>query len=196
MSKIMGLILALSLSTTVFAADSYKIDPVHSTIGFSVKHMMVSNVRGQFDQYEGQIVYDSKNLAGSKINVIIQSSSIDTRNEKRDEHLKTADFFDVSKFPTITFVSKKISPTEIIGDLTVKGITKEITIPATITGPVKGMKGDLLGVEGTFTLNRQDYGITYSKVLDQGGLAVSNDVVVNISIEADKEEPAKEAEKK
>lgn len=196
MKRILGLILAVGLSSTsVFAANVYKIDPVHSSIAFSVKHMMVSNVPGQFDQYEGQAIYDPKDLSASKVEVTIQASSIDTHNEKRDGHLKSPDFFDAAKFPTITFISKKITPTEITGDLTMKGVTKEITIPATITGPVKGMMGNLIGISGTFTLNRQDYGISYNKVLDQGGLAVSNDVVVNFSFEAD-EEPSKEAEKK
>src|SRR5260221_14786395 len=127
---ILGLFMALSfVSTAVLAADSYKIDPVHSNLGFSVKHMMVSNVIGQFDQYDGKIMFDPKDLANSKIDVTIQVSSINTRNEKRDGHLKSPEFFDATKFPTITFVSKKITATDMTGDLTVKGVTKEVTIP-------------------------------------------------------------------
>ena len=194
---ILGLFIALSfVSTTVLAADSYKIDPVHSNIGFSVKHMMISNVSGTFDQYDDQIAFDPKDLANSKISVTIDVTSINTRNEKRDGHLKSPDFFDAAKFPAITFVSKKITSTDITGDLTMKGVTKEITIPATITGPVKGMNGDAIGIDATFTVNRQDYGISFNKTLDQGGVAVSNNVLVNISVEADKQEALKEAEKK
>ena len=179
------ILLATSL---VFAADSYKIDPVHSNVGFSVKHMTVSNVSGSFDQYDGQVIFDPKDLANSKVEVSIQVSSINTRNEKRDGHLKSPDFFDVAKFPTIIFVSKKITSTEIIGDLTLRGVTKEVTIPATIVGPVKGGMGkDVIGINGSLTLNRQDYGINYNKILDQGGLAVSNDVGINVSFEADRQ---------
>jgi polyisoprenoid-binding protein YceI len=192
---ILGLFMVLGvISTSAFAADSYKIDPVHSNLNFTVKHMMVSNVTGQFDKYEGVVMYDPKDLASSKIDVTIQADSITTRNDKRDGHLKSPDFFDTAKFSTITFVSKKITASEIVGDLTMKGVTKEVTIPATITGPVKGaMGGDVIGVNGTFTINRQDYGISYNKTLDQGGLALSNDVTITIGVEADKQEAEKKA---
>ncbi len=176
------------LSAPAWAADSYKIDPNHSTFGFSVKHMMISNVPGTFDQFDGQVVYDPKDLANSKIDITIQTASINTRNAKRDGHLQSPDFFDAAKFPTITFVSKKITATEVVGDLTIKGVTKQVAIPTTITGPVKAMMGkDAVGINSAFTLNRQDYGVNWNKTLDQGGLAVSNDVAVTVSIEADKE---------
>ncbi len=195
LTLVLSLILGF-LSAPVWAADTYKIDPVHSNFGFSVKHMMVSNVSGQFDQYVGQIKFDPKDLAASKIDVTIQVASINTRNDKRDGHLRSPDFFDAAKFPTITFVSKKITPNEIVGDLTIKGVTKEVIIPATISGPINAMGKTLIGINGTFTLNRQDYGVTWNKTLDQGGLAVSNDVVVNVSVEADKQEDAGSNNKK
>ncbi len=176
------------LSAPVWALESYKIDSNHSSFGFSVKHMMISNVPGTFDKFEGQAVYDPKDLANSKIDITIQAASINTRNAKRDEHLQSPDFFDAAKFPTITFVSKKITATQVVGDLTIKGVTKEVTIPTTITGPLKGAIGkDAIGINAAFTLNRQDYGVNWNKTLDQGGLAVSNDVAVTVSIEADKE---------
>lgn len=186
---ILGVLMVLGLiSSPVWALDSYKADAVHSNLSFSVKHMMVSNVIGGFDQYDAQVVFDPKDLVNSKINVTIQVASINTRNDKRDGHLKSPDFFDAAKFPTISFVSKKITATEIVGDLTIKGVTKEVAIAATITGPVKGMMGkDIIGINGAFTLNRQDYGVNWNKALDQGGLAVSNDVAVNFSLEADKQ---------
>jgi polyisoprenoid-binding protein YceI len=192
--EILGIVIAtVFVATNVLAADSYKIDMAHSDLGFSVKHMMVSNTSGHFDKYDGQIMFDFNDLAGSKIDVTVEASSINTRNEKRDEHLKSADFFDTVKFPNITFVSKKITATNITGDLTIKGVTKEVTIPVTIAGPIKGMMGnDIIGINGTFTINRQDYGVNWNKTLDQGGLAVANDVILNISVEASKEEAPKE----
>ena len=182
------LVLGLGIVTGSYAiaADVYTIDPVHSTLGFSVRHMMVSETLGSFGQFEGDIVVEPSDISASKTQVTIQAASIDTRQDKRDAHLRGADFFDVEKFPTITFVSKAITKSGegyiITGDLTMKGVTKEVAIPVTITGPV----GSVIGLAGSFTLNRQDYGITYNKTLDQGGLAVSNDVKVNINIEAKK----------
>lgn len=180
---------AVLMASPVFAAQ-YKLDTSHSNIGFSVKHMMVSNTNGAFDKYEADISYDPADLAASKISVTIDASSINTRDEKRDGHLKSPDFFDVAQFPSITFVSKKITATEITGDLTMKGVTKEITIPATIAGPVKGMMGDTIGINASFVINRQDYGVNWNKTLDQGGVAVGNEVAVTVSVEANKVEEA------
>jgi len=186
--KIQVLVMFVALLTTsvVFAADTYTIDPAHTSFAFTVKHMMISNVPGEFDKFDGQIIYSPTDLANSKANVNIDVSSINTRIDKRDAHLKSPDFFDAAKFPTITFVSTKITPTAITGNLTMKGVTKEITIPVTISGPVKTMMGgQAIGITGSVTINRQDYGINWNKALDQGGWAVSNDVLITISIEAD-----------
>ena len=174
-------------ASVVFAADTYTIDPAHTTFGFTVKHMMISQVPGNFDKFDGQIIYSPTDLVNSKANITIDVSSINTRNDKRDAHLKSPDFFDAAQFPTITFVSTKFTSTAIIGNLTMKGVTKEVTIPVTISGPVKTMMGgQAIGITGSVTINRQDYGINWNKTLDQGGLAVSNDVLVNVSIEADR----------
>ena len=179
-------VVSLLTASVVFAADTYTIDPAHTTFGFTVKHMMISQVPGNFDKFDGQIIYSPTDLANSKANVTIEVNSINTRNDKRDAHLKSPDFFDAAKFPTITFVSKKFTATEIVGDLTMKGVTKEVTIPVTISGPVKTMTGgQAIGITGSVTVNRQEYGINWNKTLDQGGLAVANDVLVNVSIEAD-----------
>jgi len=179
-------VVSLLTASVVFAADTYTIDPAHTTFGFTVKHMMISQVPGNFDKFDGQIIYSPTDLANSKANVTIDVNSINTRNDKRDAHLKSPDFFDAAKFPTITFVSKKFTATEIVGDLTMKGVTKEVTIPVTISGPVKTMTGgQAIGITGSVTVNRQEYGINWNKTLDQGGLAVANDVLVNVSIEAD-----------
>jgi len=186
--KIQVLVMFVALLTTsvVFAADTYTIDPMHTSFGFTVKHMMISNVPGEFDKFSGQIVYSPTDLAGSSANVSIDVSSINTRIDKRDAHLKSPDFFDAAQFPAITFVSTIFTPTSITGNLTMKGVTKSVTIPVTISGPVKTMMGgQAIGITGSVTINRQDYGINWNKVLDQGGVAVSNDVLITISIEAD-----------
>ena len=189
MKKVMGLFvlaIAVVLGGKVFAADTYMVDGAHSSIGFSVKHMMVSNVPGQFSQFDGTVAYAANDLANSKITVSIPVASINTNMPKRDEHLKSADFFDAAKFPMITFVSKKITATEIVGDLTVKGVTKEVTVPATISGPVSGMGKEMIGINADFVINRQDFGVNWNKALDKGGVAVSDEVKISVSIEADK----------
>ena len=181
-------LLAVLLTTpVVFAANTtYTIDGAHTSFGFTVKHMMISNVPGQFDKFDGQVVYSPADLANSKASITIDASSINTHLDRRDEHLKSPDFFDVAKFPTITFVSTKFTATAITGNLTMKGVTKQVTIPVTIAGPVKTMMGaNAIGITGSLTVNRQDYGINWNKTLDQGGVAVSNDVAITISIEAD-----------
>lgn len=189
MKKIFGLALValVGLSGSVLAGEQYNIDKSHSTLGFSVAHMMVSKTTGQFADYEGTIQYDPNDLAASVIKVKVKVDSIDTRDAKRDGHLKSPDFFDVAQFPEMTFVSKSISTNSITGDLTIKGVTKEVTIPATISGPVVTPFGStVIGINATFSINRQDYGLNWNKALDKGGVAVGNDVTVSVSIEAAK----------
>jgi len=170
----------------VSAADTYTIDPNHTTFGFTVQHMMISNVPGEFDKFSGQIMYSPSDLANSKANVTIDVSSINTRVERRDADLKGPNFFDAAKYPTITFVSTKFTPTTITGNLTMKGLTQVVTIPVTISGPVKTMMGGkAIGITGSVIINRQNWGISWNKNLDEGGVVVSDNVTVNISIEAD-----------
>jgi polyisoprenoid-binding protein YceI len=186
--KIQALVMFTALLTTpvVFAADTYTIDPNHTTFGFTVQHMMISNVPGEFDKFSGQIVYSPKDLDNSKADITIDTASINTRIDKRDAHLRSPDFFDAAKYPAITFVSTKFTPGYITGKLTMKGVTKVITIPVTISGPVKTMMGtQAIGITGSVTVNRQDWGINWNKTLDKGGVAVSDNVLVTISIEAD-----------
>lgn len=186
MNKILGaLIVSAGL---VFAgqvnAATYEIDTVHSSIGFSVKHMMVSTVTGDFGDYKGTISYDETKPEATTADVTIQAKSINTRNEKRDDHMRASDFFDTEKYPTITFKGKSMSGNNLVGDLTIKDVTKEVSVPLTIEGPVKGMQGNIIGLSGEFTINRQDYGVNFNKTLDNGGLAVGNDVKVIINLEA------------
>jgi len=180
-----GLLLA---SRPALAAD-YQLDPVHSSIGFQVSHLMVSKTTGSFGDYTTDIRFDPQDLTGSSINVTIQAASIDTNNEKRDTHLRSGDFFDAETFPTITFTSTSITEQGdgylITGNLTIRGVTRELAIPAEILGPVKSPYGfDAIGISGSTVINRQDFGVSWNKQLDQGGVMVGDDVKVNFEIEA------------
>jgi len=193
--------LAFVISAPVFASEkgslmeaqiadtkSYTIDVSHSTLGFVVKHMGVGKTRGAFDEYNGTISYDADTQEFGA-DITINVSSIDTDNEKRDNHLRGADFFDVENYPEITFSNARLKEIDgkkiIFGELTIKGVTKTITIPAEISGPVQGMKGGLvIGIVGSTTINRQDFNVSWSKLLDNGGLVVDNNVELILEIEA------------
>ena len=190
-SVFLALAAVLFLAGAVFSADKYVIDAAHSDIAFSVKHLGISNVKGKFSVFSGFIMVDEKNLADCSVEVEIRADSVDTANEKRDAHLKTADFFDTEKFPTLTFKSKKVKKTKAgytaTGSFTMHGVTKEINIPFTFqkaTDPWKKMR---IGVEAGLTINRQDYGVNWSNLMDNGGLVVSNQVKIELAVEAVKE---------
>ena len=173
-------------------AATWVLDPAHTNIGFSVRHMMLSNVTGEFDKFSGTITANDDDPKSVEINVTIDAASIDTHNEKRDAHLKSPDFFDVAKYPTITFKSVKIEPDgdnrwKVTGDLTMHGVTKPVVLA--VTGPtpeVNAMGGPHRAAEATATINRQDFGIAFNKTLDNGGLVVGNDVTVSINVDAAK----------
>lgn len=173
------------------ADETYQIDPVHSSIGFKVRHFF-SNVDGSFKKFEGTIHLDSEHPEKSSVNATIQTASIDTGNEKRDSHLKSDEFFDAAKFPTITFRSKSVKQTgpesgDIVGDLTMHGVTKEVTLHAKFLGKGKGL-GDhaISGWEVTADpLKRAEYGLTWSKTIE-GTAVIGDDVRVTIEVEADK----------
>jgi polyisoprenoid-binding protein YceI len=180
-------------ATTALAADAYTLDKVHSSIGFGVTHMMLSRTNGVFDDIDGAVLFSPEDLAGSKIDITIKAGSINTRNEQRDHHLRSADFFEAEKYPLITFKSRKIVKDTgdiytVTGDLTMKDVTREINIPITVLGPVNNpMTGGVgLGIETHFVVNRQDYNVKWNKTLDNGGLMISNDVDVNVSLEMGK----------
>jgi polyisoprenoid-binding protein YceI len=170
-------------------AQTYEIDGGHSHVGFSVRHMMVSNVRGAFKKVEGTVVVDDKAPAKSSVQAVIDAASVDTGDAKRDEHLRAADFFDVAKHPTLTFKSKRIIKAgkswKVTGDLTMHGVTKEVTLDATApSAEVKDPWGGLRsGLTATTTLDRKDFGITYNRALDNGGLAVGDEVKVQLELE-------------
>ena len=178
---------ALSIAATLNAQDVYKVDPVHSQIGFKIRHL-VAKSSGRFTKFEGAITVDAKDIAKSKVEVTIDAASINTDNEARDKHLRGADFFEVDKFPTITFKSTAVKEVEkgklqVTGDLTMHGVTKSITFPITNAGTRAGMKpGSVVAgfIDGALKLNRNDFGIkTYPGVL-------GDDVEISLDIEAGK----------
>jgi polyisoprenoid-binding protein YceI len=185
----------LVLTALVFAitaaaqADTWNIDPVHSTLGFTVKHMVITKVSGEFKDFTGTIDFDGKDVGGGKVELTAQSKSITTNNDKRDGHLRSPDFFAVDSFPTVTFKSKKITKGEgnnfkLTGDLTLRGVTKEVTLDCVFNGTVAAWGDTRASFSATTTINRQDFGVNWSKTLDGGGLVVSNEVVLNIELEA------------
>ena len=184
---IFGTIAALSFLATCQASDTYNIDPMHSSVGFSVQHMVINKVRGKFSQFTGSVVVDGKAIQSAK--GTIQTGSIDTGIARRDTHLKSPDFFDATKYPTITFVSKRVEnkggDTVLIGDYTMHGVTKELSLPVTLSGPIKdNWGGERIGLEAKTKLNRRDYGLTYNQALETGGLVVGDEIEIEINAEA------------
>jgi Uncharacterized conserved protein len=180
----------LAAPSVSVAADTWQIDPAHSSAQFSVTHLMISTVRGEFGAMSGTIEYDGKDVASIKANVTIDATSITTRNEYRDKDLKSDHFFDVAKFPSVTFQSKKVVPGkggafQLVGDLTMHGVTKEVTLDVTAPSKIiKGMRGESrVGASASTKINRQDFGISYNATVD-GGVVVSDSVSITIDIEA------------
>ena len=185
----LAMVAVVFLAGSAIAADTYSFDVSHSSIGFSVRHLGLSKVRGNFTEFSGSINYDPQDITTSSVKVTIKTASIDTDNEDRDNHLRGADFFNADSLPEITFVSEKIVKTDdgfvAHGTLTMKGVAKKIELPFTMAGPITGMYGEQrIAVEAATKLDRQDYGITWSKTLDAGGLVVGNEVSISLEIEA------------
>lgn len=192
MKRYILLIVFLSiLAIPVFVfPSSWQIDPDHSSIQFKVRHLTVSNVKGEFSKAKGAVLLDDQDITKLKVEISIDAASINTGHAKRDDHLRNPDFFDVVRFPTITFISKKVAKAgpdqlKVVGDLTIKGVTREVTVD--IEGPtpeVKDFSGNLRrGATGTAKINRQDFGITWSRTLDTGGLVVGDEVNITVEIE-------------
>lgn len=186
---------------TLARASTWEIDPSHSSIGFSVKHMMVSTVKGSFAKVQGTVELDDKDVTKSTVEVTIDVASIDTRDPKRDGHLKSPDFFDVAKYPTATFKSTKVqkagkSKLKVHGALTLRGVTKPVVLD--VEGPTAAYKtpfgSTVRGAHATTKLDRKDFGITWNKALDSGGLLVGNEVTLDLGIEISEKAPAAPAE--
>lgn len=177
------------MKDTMSAAKSYNIDVSHSTLGFSIKHLGIGTTRGSFGTFEGSIKYDPENPAAFGAMVSIDTASIDTKNDGRDKHLRSDDFFGVETYPEISFKSTGLKEqgngTVITGELTMKDVTRNVSIPVEISGPVQSpFGGEVIAIRGEFQLNRQDYNITWSKTMDSGGLVVADMVNIIVEIEA------------
>lgn len=184
----------------VFAADTYTIDKNHSDVSFTIRHF-ASKVHGRFADFSGAIQADPAKPEASTVNFTIKAASIDTNNADRDNHLRSPDFFDATKNPEITFKSSKMVPKgkdqyDVTGTLTMRGVSKEITLPVTYLGSMKDPGGnDRASFELSTKLNRKDYGINWNKALDAGGFMLSDDVDVTISLETVKKKPEAAAAK-
>jgi polyisoprenoid-binding protein YceI len=182
----------LSLPATA-APSQWTIDAHHSSAQFAVKHLMISTVRGQFHGITGTILWDDKDITKSTVEATIDATTINTNEPKRDEHLKSADFFDVAKYPTITFKSTSVKQAgegklEVAGNLTMHGVTKPVTLA--VEGPAKESKdpwGNIkTGATATTKLNRKDFGLGWNKALETGGVVVSDEVAITIELEMNK----------
>lgn len=179
---------ALICVPTMAASAKYTIDQGHSDVTFKIRHI-VTKMSGKFADFDGAIEFDPQNPTKSTVSFTVQAASIDTGDEDRDKHLRNEDFFDVEKHPTLTFVSKSVKKKsgnvlEVTGDFTMLGVTKEITIPVEFAGPIKGPWHVVAGFETEFEINRKDFGMTWNKALDQGGVVIGEEVEIRIAIEA------------
>lgn len=172
---------------------TYNIDRSHSSVGFRIRHL-VSNVDGRFKDFGGTVTYDPAAPEKSSVDMTVQATSIDTDTPRRDDDLRSENFFDVAKYPTLTFKSvsvQKKSPTElaVTGDLTLHGVTKRITIPVEVLGTIPFRGGEKAGFAASFSVDRKDYGITWNRALDQGGALLGDEVKVSIQLETEWQPP-------
>ena len=186
---------ATKVNYVPITGGEYKIDPAHSIIGFAIRHYEINWVEGRFKDFNGVIRFDESDVTKSTVEFTAKVESIDTGVAQRDQHLRTADFFDVAKFPEMTFKSTKVERKGkdsyvLTGDFTLKGVTKQVAIPFTITGAIKDSRGSMrFGIEAQTKINRQDYGITWGKPMEGGGLDVGNEVTIKFHLEALKAAP-------
>jgi polyisoprenoid-binding protein YceI len=182
-------LIALALPL-VASASTWNIDPDHSNVGFKVKHLMVSNVKGNFDKHTGTVEINDKDITKSRVEVSIDTASINTNVQKRDEHLRSADFFDVAKYPTMTFVSKKVAKAgknrlKVTGDLTLHGVTRQVVLDVEpLSKESKDPWGNIRrGTTASTRIDRKDFGLTWNKGLETGGVLVGDDVLITLEIE-------------
>lgn len=185
----------LLLLPAVAAAQptAYKVDKVHSTVGFSIRHF-VSDVEGRFKDFDGTITLDAAHPADASVQFTVQAASIATDNDDRDKHLRSPDFFDAEKFPTLTFTSTKVTPKgtnafDVTGNLTIHGVTKTVTIPATFMGSVKTPMGVRAGFSSSFKIDRKDYGVVWNRAMEGGGAMLGDEVEITIKVEASTPKP-------
>jgi len=187
---ILAIGLLLAAAPIAARAAEYTIDPSHTAVTFSVRHMMISNVRGEFEKTSGTISANGTDPNSVKIDVTIDASSVNTRVDRRDAHLKSPDFLEVDKYPTITFKSTKVEPAgagkwKVTGNLTIHGVTKQVVLD--VTGPTPEITYNGIthvGASATATISRKDFGLTWNKALDNGGVLVGDEVGIQIDVEA------------
>jgi polyisoprenoid-binding protein YceI len=182
-------LMILCLTQIGVGGDKFVLDPPHTSVGFAVRHLMINNVKGNFTDVSGTIDYDSEDITRSSVDATIKSATINSGNADRDKHLRSADFLDVEKFPQIRFKSSRIEKRAenyvAIGTLTIRGVSREVVLPFNFLGQIKDPFGHIkIGAEASLTLDRRDYGISWSKIMDNGGLVVANEVKIEISFEA------------
>ena len=171
------------------ARNTWNIDPVHTNVEFAVRHLMIATVKGRFSDVKGTVQLDLDSPATAQVDVTIAAPSIDTRNADRDAHLRSPDFFDVERFPQLRYVSRKVEPLpdgtfRVIGDLTIRDVTREVPLHATLEGTgADPWGGHRAGFSATGKLNRSDYGLLWNKVLEAGGVAVGEEVKLTIEAE-------------
>ncbi len=171
-------------------SGTWTIDPSHTQIGFTARHAMVTKVRGAFNDFEGTVVVDAEDISKSVATLTIQATSIDTRNEQRDGHLRSNDFLAMDEYPEITFATTGVTRTgdtslELTGDLTIKGTTNSVTVPFDFEGTATDPFGNLrAGFEGSVVINRKDYGVTWNAALETGGVLVSDKITLEFEVSA------------
>jgi polyisoprenoid-binding protein YceI len=179
----------VTTATTTTTTTTYSIDKAHSEAIFQVRHLL-TKVRGRFSEFEGTIEYDERDPEGSSVNVTIQAASVDTNERDRDTHLRSADFFDVEKCPTLTFKSTRVTrksseSLDVAGDLAIHGVTRPVTLPVVFLGKAKDPWGnERLGFEAETTINRKDFGLLWNAVLETGGFLVGDEVKISLSVQA------------
>ena len=172
------------------ATSTWKIDAAHSDVGFSTKHMMVTTVRGRFTDVDGSITVDEENPTTAKVDINVKTASVSTGSDKRDAHLRSADFFDAETYPEIAVAVTSIEHVsgedyKVTADLTIRATTKPLTLKVTNLGFYQGFQGRRVGFEATATLNREDWGLTYNMALEAGGWVVGKDIKLQIDLAAD-----------
>ena len=184
--------IALIMLASSISAAQWEIDKPHSSVGFTVRHLVVSKVNGTFGDFKGSIEFEPGNFEKGRVEMTVQIASIDTNEPKRDAHLRSGDFFDAENFPTMTFVSKRVHDIEgdsfkMTGDLTIRGITKEITFDCEFNGLIADPWGNTrAGFSAASKLNRQDFDVKWNQTLDAGGVVVGDEVTINIELELTK----------
>ncbi|HUP27981.1 MAG TPA: YceI family protein [Chloroflexia bacterium] len=180
----------ITKDATSAKATTWKIDAGHTTVEFVAKHMMITSVRGRFPDVEGTIAFDEENIANSSVEATIQVATVTSGSEQRDTHLRTGDFFLADEYPTMTFKSTRIEPKgndeyKVTGDLTIRGVTREVTLDTTIEGrSVSPWGTEAIGFSATVTINRKDFGLNWNVALETGGVLVSEKIKIELNIEA------------